>query len=390
MAFTIQDLINQKIFSDVKLVAGRRGSSNEIFWINIMEILDSPKSVQVGELLFTTGYGLQNEAAHKDLIAQLSKRGVTGIAIQVGYYIDVIPSYIIEQANQLDFPILLLPKSLTFSEILRTMTRVIDSEAQKNWSRGILKEATAFFEKSVTEQETALFSFCENEDTCTYVMLLDPVNYVNAEEERWRKCLSQISSFVQSYSQLFLLHELPQHKYILLTTFPSSEEFRSMLYSLNTKLTLLSEQLGTNYHMGTDRLRSRDGFVLALKHATDALNTLQLIRARRGVCAYSQSSFVKMLGQMHHNETSVVLDNQPLQMLLNYDRLNNSNYTHTLRVYLSNSCNMTKTARQLFLHRHTLIKRLEKISVVGNLDLEDYYTRLYMSITMLFHDYFVY
>ena len=101
-------------------------------------------------------------------------------------------------------------------------------------------------------------------------------------------------------------------------------------------------------------------------------------------------SFIKMLGQIHRKESSAVLDNQALQMLLNYDRPNNSNYTHTLRVYLSNSCNMTKTARQLFLHRHTLIKRLEKISSVGNLDLNDYYTRLYMSVTMLFHDYFVY
>ena len=163
-----------------------------------------------------------------------------------------------------------------------------------------------------------------------------------------------------------------------------------MLCALNTKLTLLSEQLGTNYYLGADRLISQDDFLLVLKHATEALNTLQLIQARRGVCTYSQISFLKMLGQMHRNEISVVLDNQPLQQLLDYDRLNNSNYTYTLRVYLSNRCNMTKTARQLFLHRHTLIKRLEKIASVGNLDLDDYYTRLYMSITMLFHDYFVY
>ena len=388
MAFTIQDLIGQKIFPDIKLVAGRRGISNEIFWINIMEILDSPKSIQVGELLFTTGFGLQQEETYRDLIPQLSRRGVSGIAIQTGYYIDSIPSYILEQADALDFPVLLLPKTLTFSEILRTMTRIIDSETQKNWSRGVLKEAASFFDKCMAEHESEILR--DNEELCTHIMLLDPVNYVNAEEDSWRKCLGQVNSFVQSYSNLLLVHELPQHKYIFIAVFDSSEDFHSMLYSLNTKLTLLSEELGTNYYVGADRLRTRDGFVLALKHATDALNTLQLIRARRGVCAYNHISFIKMLGQIHRKESSAVLDNQALQMLLNYDRANNSNYTHTLRVYLSNSCNMTKTARQLFLHRHTLIKRLEKISSVGNLDLDDYYTRLYMSVTMLFHDYFVY
>ena len=388
MAFTIQDLINQKIFPDIRLVAGRRGASNEIFWINIMEILDTPKSVQVGELLFTTGYGLEQEELYRDLISQLSKRGVSGIAIQTGYYLDAIPNYILEQADALDFPVLLLPKGLTFSEILHTMTRIIDSEAQKNWSRGVLKEASSFFERSTAEHGEAIFR--DSEDQCTYIMLLDPVNYVNTEKENWRRCLGQISSFIQSYSRLFLLHELPQHKHIVLATFDTSENFRSMLYTLSTKFTILSEELGTNCYLGAERLRSRDGFVLALKHATDALNTLQLIRARRGVCAYSHINFIKMLGQMHHKESSVVLDNQPLQLLLNYDRVNNSNYTYTLRIYLSNSCNMTKTARQLFLHRHTLIKRLEKISLIGSLDLDDYYTRLHMSITMLFHDYFVY
>ena len=71
-------------------------------------------------------------------------------------------------------------------------------------------------------------------------------------------------------------------------------------------------------------------------------------------------------------------------------RSNRSNYLQTLRVYLSNNCNMMQTARQLFLHRHTLINRLEKIEEISDLHLDDYYSRLYMSIALLLHDYFVY
>ena len=89
MALTIQDLISQRVFPDVKLLAGQKGNKNEIQWINIMEILDTPKSVQPGELLFTTGYGLQQEESHRDLIAWLVKRGVSGVAIQLGYYLDL-------------------------------------------------------------------------------------------------------------------------------------------------------------------------------------------------------------------------------------------------------------------------------------------------------------
>ncbi|WMJ83987.1 PucR family transcriptional regulator [Oscillospiraceae bacterium LTW-04] len=388
MAFTIQDLINQRVFPNVKLQAGHKGSKNEIHWINIMEILDAPESVQPGELLFSTGCGLQQQDQHEDLIARLAKRGVSGIAIQIGYYIESIPEYILEQANALDFPVLSLPKNLTFSEILHTMMQLIPSDFKKNWGDNVLKQSYLFLERSLTSRQSEIFP--ENDDQCVQVLLLAPVNYTNVEEKGWRKCLAQICSFIQSRSRICLCHELPQHKYVFLTTHSSHENCLPMLYGLNIKFTLLSEQYGTNYYLGAERLRSPDDLMTTLNHATEALDTLQLIQARRGVCSYDNIRLIKMFGHLHRKDSSVVLDNQPLQVLLNYDKVNNTNYMQTLRIYLSNNCNMTQTAAQLFVHRHTLIKRLSKISSIGGLNLDDYYTRIYMSIALLFHDYFIY
>ena len=388
MAVTIQDLINQKIFPDIKLVAGQKGLRNEILWINIMEILDTPSSVQLGELLFTTGYGLQEEAQHRDLIPQLVKQGVSGLAVQTGYYIDSVPQYILNQAEDLGFPVIVIPKHLTFSEILHTMTQLVTPKAQSSWGHSDLKQAHSLLEQMLTEQADNISP--DNEEQCVHVILLDTVGYTEAEAGNWSKCLAQVFSYLQSNSDFFQWHELPQHKYVGLLAHSNTSDALSTFYALSIKLTLLSEQFGTNCHMGVDRIFSTKGAALALSHTTDALSTLQSIRARRGVCHYDHIKFIKVLGQMHRDDGSVALDNQALQMLLNYDRLNNSNYVQTLRVYLSNNCNMTQTARQLFLHRHTLIKRLAKISSIGNLNLDDYYTRIYMSVALLFHDYFVY
>jgi hypothetical protein len=388
MAFTIQDLINQRVFPNVKMQAGHKGSKNEILWVNIMEILDTPESVQPGELLFTTGCGLQQEKDHEDLIERLAKRGVSGIAIQIGYYIENIPEYILKQADALDFPVLSLPKNLTFSEILHTMMQIIPSDFKKNWGDNVLKQSYIFLERNLANNPNDIFT--DNDDQYVQLMLLSPVNYTNVEEKGWRKCLAQICSFIQSCSRTCLWHELSQHKYVFLTTHSTHEDCLPMLYGLNIKFTLLSEQYGTNYYLGAERLRSPDDLMTALNHATEALDTLQLIQARRGVCSYENIRFVKMFGHLHRKDSSVVLDNQSLQVLLNYDKVNNTNYMQTLRIYLSNNCNMTQTAAQLFVHRHTLIKRLSKISSIGGLNLDDYYTRIYMSIALLFHDYFIY
>ena len=106
MAFLVKDLVDRQIFGGVRLVAGVLNVSNPILWVNVMEILDTPRSLNEGELVVSTGYGLEDQSLHKDLIHQLKKRGVSGLAIQPGYYIDQIPEYIIEDANKEGLPVL--------------------------------------------------------------------------------------------------------------------------------------------------------------------------------------------------------------------------------------------------------------------------------------------
>ena len=99
---------------------------------------------------------------------------------------------------------------------------------------------------------------------------------------------------------------------------------------------------------------------------------------------------VELLGTLHQNEYSIVLGNQALQKLLDHDRYNHTGYVHTIRIYLAHNCNATKTAEHLYIHRHTLMKRLQNISALCGINFTDYYMRVYMSLAILIHDYFTY
>ena len=387
MSFTVYDLVNQKIFPESKLIAGHKGCRNEIAWINLIEILDVPRTVQPEELLFTTGFGFQDETKFQNLIPLLAKHRVSGMVVQLGFYLDSIPAYMVAQANELDFPLLTLPQKITFSEILHTMMQILFSTHITCWSYSDLKSSFTFLQKSLSQVPDGIS--LDTPEQKVQVLLLEPVNYTRADISSWNDSLAQIRSFLQSNSTACFWMELPLHKRIFLTSHPANDCL-STLYALNIKLTLLSEQYGTNYYLGAEYINSLDSLYVMLEHAADALNTLHLVQARRGVCPYCNTKFIRMLGQLHRKDSSVVLDNQSLQLLLSYDKINNTNYVQTLRIYLANSCNVTQTARQLFVHRHTLLKRLEKICQIGQVDLDDYYTRVHMSITLLFHDYFVY
>jgi len=381
-------MIQQKIFPGMVPAAGANGLRNEITWVNIMEIPDTPKTVQPGELLLTTGYGLDQEEKYENFIPELSRRGVCGLAIQTGYYIDTIPAYILNQADALDFPVLLVPKSLTFSEFLRTMIRVLEPKIVNGWSPMVLEQVYSLLIADLPRNPVPVSD--GSEGVSTWVLLMEPVNYVNSEETMWQKCQAEIVSFLQANNLHAVFHQLPQHRCMCLAESSSRSDFLSTFYRLNIRFALLSEKFGVNYYLGAEQLKQDNNIRAVIGRAVEALDTLQTIQARRGVCFYGHIEFLKMFGQIHRKESSIVLDNRHFQQLLQYDRANSSNYLQTLRVYLSNNCNITQTARQLFLHRHTLINRLEKIEEISDLYLDDYYSRLYMSIALLLHDYFVY
>lgn len=395
MAFSVQDIISQHIFQDVELVAGEKGRKNEIRWFNIMEIMDSPETVSPNELLFTTGYGFQDAELYRELIPQLAQRGVSGMVVQTGYYIDSVPTYILNQANKAGFPVLTIPKHITFSELLHTMIRVLAPECQQGWDDNSMRQAFIFLNQSLKSKARELFPDCGSKSGAQppeqriQVVLMESANYIYADEGKRREYISQIRSYIQSHSRICCVQELPHFKYIFLVA-NSVQNCRSMLCDLSIKCTLLSERFGVDYYMGAETVHSLEDSGIALEHAVESIVTLRSIRARRGVCAYDNINFIKMVGRMHQTDYSAVLDNQPLQILLNYDRAHETNYVHTMRVYLANNCNVTQTAKQLFIHRHTLLKRLDKISIIGNVDLEDYNTRVCMSVNLMFHDFFVY
>ena len=59
---------------------------------------------------------------------------------------------------------------------------------------------------------------------------------------------------------------------------------------------------------------------------------------------------------------------------------NGPEYIETLKRFLDNDCRVTQTAEELFLHRTSLIKRLEKIRSYVNLDDPD--RRLYLRLCL--------
>ena len=76
-----------------------------------------------------------------------------------------------------------------------------------------------------------------------------------------------------------------------------------------------------------------------------------------------------------------------LRILKEYDEKHNTDLYQTLYVYLKNRQNATDTAEALFIHRSTLLYRLNRIRELTNTDLSDFQTQVHLELSYLTEDF---
>ena len=93
-----------------------------------------------------------------------------------------------------------------------------------------------------------------------------------------------------------------------------------------------------------------------------------------------------ILDQCRNSNSVQSLYTNALHDLIYYDKKRNTDYVHTLDVYLKNEMSITKTAADLYLHRSSMIKRIEKLHQILNTDLSNPDERLYYRICLAMMD----
>ncbi|MFC5829177.1 PucR family transcriptional regulator ligand-binding domain-containing protein [Nonomuraea insulae] len=128
---SVGEVLGVSTLADARLIAGESGLSRIVQRLNVMEVPDILAWVKPHELLLTTGYPLRNTPQSLDrLVADLDERGLAALAIKLGRYLDELPDEMVEQADRLGFPLILLPNDVGFDDILnQVLTDILNRQA---------------------------------------------------------------------------------------------------------------------------------------------------------------------------------------------------------------------------------------------------------------------
>lgn len=155
----------------------------------------------------------------------------------------------------------------------------------------------------------------------------------------------------------------------------------SIVDMLNTEsLTRVSVAFGTIVNEIKDVSRS-------YKEAKMALDVGKIFYSSKNVVAYSKLGIGRLIYQLPVNLCKIFIeeifgDNVPMD--LDEETLN------TLNKFFENNLNVSETSRQLFVHRNTLVYRIEKIQKSTGLDLRNFDDALTFKIALMVVNYMKY
>lgn len=398
MPLLIKNLFELDSLNGIKLITDQNGINNEIAWVNIMEILDEISYLEKGELLLTTGYKLDNENLNKDLIFRLHSKGLAGMGIQIGYYLNKIPEYIIADGNKYNFPIFEIPKDLSFSIITQVVLKnayAINIKLSDKLHSGNHKHV---FENLKTDKKISFEDACQlkislqlNDASSLWLFTLSVINTYDTliSENTLLNIINNLRNYFHGHEILTII-EILDNKVMFLVASPKklsphtlSIELMHILKTACKNESNLMLLIG-----GSNIFNSIENLTAAYQESCSSLSALEKMKVKTGVCFYKYLSLFKTLGLINSDSYIANSLQEKINVLIEYDKLHNTNYFYTLKSFVDNEFNINLASEKIYIHRHTLKNRLEKMKQICDIDFDDCYSRLSLTLAVYLYEMF--
>ena len=127
----VREVLELPAMAGGRVLAGAAGLDRMVRFVNVMEVPDVLPWTRADELLLTTGYPLRTTPeAWIDYVRDLDDRGLAGLAVKLGRYVDDLPEAMLASAERRGFPVLQVPEGVGFDEVInQLLTEVLGRQA---------------------------------------------------------------------------------------------------------------------------------------------------------------------------------------------------------------------------------------------------------------------
>ncbi|MBQ6550056.1 MAG: PucR family transcriptional regulator ligand-binding domain-containing protein [Lachnospiraceae bacterium] len=373
MGFTVEDMLTiSRDRYQMKLVAGGRGWANSISWLLMVEDTVIIRRFAGKELVVTTGLGFDTEERLLSLVEMLDNYHAAGLIVNIGPYVQEIPERVLALADECDLPLMTVPWSVQMSEMIKDLTVRIfmQSQMDEQLSRAFIRAIEQpEIQGSYREELSSAFDV-DGRFQVTAITAPDLDSMDTRERNRisyrlqiYLEDISHNAHFVY-YNGCFLLIlnavEEAQRRAIIdgfLTRAKRRMAEQKVYVGEGSTVTDVS-----NLHLSYQRAVYAVNYAVAHDEPVRSFDTLGV---QRILYAVSDGLILKELRE------------DALAPLRAYDEKHESDLVATLRTYLKNNGSINKTSEEMYIHKNTILYRMNKIRELLGCGLEDGEERAY-------------
>lgn len=385
MSVRFEQLLSLPELKDLKLVSGIKGINNLVRWVHIIEDPeDVAEYAQSNELIIVTGVKILNSKdAFTNIIKSLIDKKAAGLVVNIGKYIDRVPKYINDISDENNFPVFEFPWEVSLTGLTRIICGEIVKRQLEDGSTQDLLMSAVFFNTITAENfihRISNYGYSSLNSIRIIIVNMDNIqHYLNSENIKDEQAILQIKdifsksvnssiwdssfrpiSFLQNFSVvLLLLNEKDRGIQVNDLTEVIRKSSKRLLPEIN-----ISIGVGEAY----------SEFSEIKKSYSEAEKALKVIKAKDETdktAFYADAGAYKILMEIDNIALLRKYYENTVGKLKKYDEQNNTDFTKILYLYLKENGNLIQTSQKLYLHRNTLIYKINKIQELIKRDLSD-------------------
>lgn len=362
MGYTIEDmLVFAKDQYKMELIGGKRGWSNSISWLLMLEDLNVTKHFAGKELAVTTGIGFASTEKLRELVQALLDSHAAGLIINTGEYIEEIPQEIIDLCDEHDLPLLTVPWEIVLAEMIKDITArvffqgIADERIQDAFIRAI---------KEPDNQEnyrTELLPYFDVDGSFQVALLTtDGLDAMDTVERKRLGYRMQLYLENISHNGCFFYYD---SNFVLVMNDVAYKDMTEIIEGMVKRVKMRMPDVPMYVGVGTC-LTDISQVSLCYERAKAAVK--MAYHKKKDLLYYDDMGIYRLLYAVKDEALLQELENSPLSPLDEYDRKHNANYVETLELYLKFDGSIQAVSEAMFTHRNTVIYRINNIKKLLN------------------------
>lgn len=387
MAF-VSELLAEPEFNMLHLIAGENGIYRQISGINVIESVDLIPFCRPNEIIVTTGIHLDSDSKKlEELVKKAYEKRVAGFIINTGPYISIVPSSIIQFANDKNFPIFILEWKYRIADLLKSTFQFLS-----------LKQQSAHQQET---DEKLLYNLIFRYDEFQFSMeSIEKRGFPKGSELGIITCTTPTTSknSIHLYESIIFYEFHKRYNSFLVLKHHNQLIFLINRQGVKTAHIPFSNTVERIYEKVIE-LNGQEDLIIGMgnfstylgdlsKSYHESLTVIHLVEQHKNpfIQKYKEIGAYKLL--MSVSDPSIIKQFQQdmLGPLYLYDHLHNTDFVHFLRIFLKEEGSTNKISKKLYIHRNTVNYKIKKIEALLDMNLNHTFTRTNLNMALMIED----